>query len=124
MSYKCFKCAKDFISFEVLTLHFRVHHSLSANDRYICNKGGCQREFSMLKQFRRHVYRDHKELFNFVTSSGAEKNNDVVAHESEEWQTACCTPFASGDSSNSSSVLYVSIAWIIKGQKFNLLISK
>lgn len=103
MSFTCFKCAKDFASFEVLTLHFRVHHNLSANDRYICYKGGCQREFSMLKQFRRDVYRDHKELLNSVTYT--EQNNGVVVCESDDQQMTRCSSHAIGDSSNNSYAL-------------------
>jgi hypothetical protein len=64
MSFQCFLCDKAFVSFEALSLHFQIYHNLCVNNRFICHQGGGQREFSVLKQFRRHVYRDHKELFS------------------------------------------------------------
>jgi hypothetical protein len=97
MNFECFMCEKVFVSFEAVNLHL-VYNNLSANDRYICNQRGCQCEFMMLKQFHRHVYRAHMELFNCVSSCA--EANDNVRIVPEERQTACCSAFELGGCSS------------------------
>jgi hypothetical protein len=102
MIFECFMCEKFFVSFEAVTLHFKVHYNLGANDRYICNQRGCQREFLMLKQFRRHVYHDHKELFS--CGSACAEANDNVSIMPEERQASCCSASDLGECSSGPGV--------------------
>jgi hypothetical protein len=101
MSFICILRDKAFVAFHALALHFKVYHNLCVSGRFICHQGGCQREFSMLKQFRRHIYRDHKELFTCIPEPQCDEGKCVQQNLSEEFDSVY--GFASG-TSNSNTI--------------------
>lgn len=62
--WRCSICANQFDTTKGLILHLKVLHSLSADSIYHCNQHNCDRNYTNVKSFRKHLNTHSSDLLN------------------------------------------------------------
>ena len=94
----CPRCTLKAVNLRYLIRHIGIRHSQERNFSITCGIDGCRKFFKLYESFRRHVYRNHR---NVISREVGEPTNDVML------PTDCADEvYNAADSVDSSSALY------------------
>jgi len=96
----CPRCTLKAVNLRYLIRHIGIRHSQERNFSITCGIDGCRKFFKLYESFRRHVYRNHR---NVISREVGEPTNDVML------PTDCADEvYNAADSVDSSSALSLS----------------
>ncbi|RXG67378.1 hypothetical protein Avbf_17757 [Armadillidium vulgare] len=72
--FSCCQCLSSFLSFSLLTSHYRQFHEYLPNPQIVCNVNNCKKVYRNVKCLKRHIMKHHSLYYNKY----CRKNSDLT----------------------------------------------